>query len=66
MEMLGLVRMVGEEGPSEGGPDEEVVCVCRGSCASVIVPAPMIYRRTSLSVMIPNRRPFLPPFFSSS
>lgn len=36
------------------------------SAASPIPTSPIMYRNTSLRVMIPSKRPFLPPFFSSS
>lgn len=37
-----------------------------GSSPSPIPTFPITYRRTSLRVMIPSNRPFLPPRFSSS
>lgn len=37
-----------------------------GSTPSPIPTSPITYRRTSLSVIIPNKRPFLPPCLSSS
>ena len=37
-----------------------------GSIPSPIPTSPTMYRRTSLRVMIPNNRPFLPPLLSSS
>lgn len=37
-----------------------------GSATSPMLRSPMIYRRTSLNVMMPNSLPFLPPRRSSS
>ena|SRR5882762_5396485 len=56
------------DGVGGGGIGVEglVAASSAGSTHSPMPTSPMTYRRTSLSVMIPNNRPFLPPCFSSS
>lgn len=60
------IHYTASKGDYEGGTSSDDGSSSIDSTASPIPTLPITYRNTSLRVMTPSKRPFLPPFFSSS